>query len=78
MTGRKAGIPSRHAARLQLILTALQAATTPQDMDLPGLRLHPLGGNRRGTWSVDVSGNWRVTFKFRESHVIEVNYEDTH
>lgn len=42
----------------------MSAATAPRDMALPGLDLHPLKGDRKGTWAVSVSGNWRVTFKF--------------
>jgi proteic killer suppression protein len=76
--GSKAGIPARYVKKLQLILTALQAATQPQDMNFPGSRLHQLSGDRRGTWSVDVSGNWRVTFRFDGQDVRDVNFEDTH
>ena len=48
--------------RLRLILTRLNASAEPADMDLPGLRLHPLKGNMTGLWAVAVSGNWRVVF----------------
>jgi proteic killer suppression protein len=47
-------------------------------MNLPGLYLHQLKGLGRGTWSVRVSGNWRITFKFDGPDAIEVNYEDYH
>jgi proteic killer suppression protein len=47
-------------------------------MDLPGLRLHPLTGNRIGVWSVTVSVNWRVTFRFEDGDAEIVNYEDYH
>ncbi|WP_339869466.1 type II toxin-antitoxin system RelE/ParE family toxin [Pseudohongiella nitratireducens] len=47
-------------------------------MDLPGLRPHELTGNRSGTWSVMVSGNWRVTFVFHGEDAEVVNYEDYH
>lgn len=47
-------------------------------MDLPGLRLHELTGNRSGIWSVTVSGNWRVTFHFEDGDAEVVNYEDYH
>ena len=47
-------------------------------MDLPGLKLHELKGRRKGTWSVSVSGNWRVTFKFNGNDANEVDYEDYH
>ena len=48
------------------------------DLNLPGLRLHELKGDRKGCWSVTVSGNWRVTFKFTDGDAIEVDYEDYH
>lgn len=77
-TGSKAGIQARHAARLRLILAQLNAATAPRDMALPGLDLHPLKGDRKGTWTVSVSGNWRVTFRFAGKDADSVDYEDYH
>ena len=77
-TGSTAGIQADHANRLRLILGRLHAATAAKDMDLPGLRLHELVGNRAGTWSVTVSGNWRVTFIFVGEDAEAVNYEDYH
>jgi len=47
-------------------------------MDLPGLHLHQLKGSYRGTWSVRVNGNWRITFKFEGPDAVDVNYEDYH
>ena len=76
--GTKPGIQAQYAVKLRLILGRLGAALTPKDLDLPGLYLHPLGGNRVGTWSVRVSGNWRVTFRFIDGHAERVNYEDYH
>lgn len=77
-TGRTSKIQARHAERLRLILGRLNVATEPRDMNLPGLRLHQLKGDRRGTWAVSVSGNWRVTFVFIGRDVAEVDYEDYH
>lgn len=77
-TGSKAGIQAAHAERLRLILGLLNASTRPEDMALPGLGLHPLKGDRKGTWSVKVSGNWRVTFVFTDSEAEDVDYEDYH
>ena len=77
-TGSKAGVQSQHAERLRLILGRLSAATAPGDMALPGLDLHPLKGERKGTWAVSVSGNWRVTFKFVGKDADSVDYEDYH
>jgi len=77
-TGRKSGIQAKHVKRLQLILGRLNAATSPDDMNLPGLFLHPLTGNRAIIWSVRVRGNWRVTFCFNGAHAEVVDYEDYH
>ena len=77
-TGSKAGIQAQHAQRLRLILGRLGAGTSAQDMALPGLDLHPLKGDRKGTWAVSVSGNWRVTFTFVGKDADSVDYEDYH
>lgn len=76
--GNKSGIQAHHAERLRLILGFLSAATAPRDMALPGLDLHPLKGDRKGTWAVSVSGNWRITFRFIENDAEAVDYEDYH
>ncbi len=67
-----------HADKLRRILARLDAASDPQDMDLPGYRRHELKGQRKGTWSVKVSGNWRVTFRFEGSCATDVDFEDYH
>jgi len=77
-TGSKEGIQPQHIERLRLILGRLNAATAPNDMALPGLELHPLKGERKGTWAVSVSGNWRVTFRFVGKDADSVDYEDYH
>jgi len=59
-------------------LGRLNVATSPKDMALPGLELHPLKGERKGTWAVSVSGNWRVTFTFVGKDADSVDYEDYH
>jgi proteic killer suppression protein len=78
LSGAKAGIRAEHAERLRLILAQLHAAVAPGDMALPGLRLHQLKGDRKGSWSVAVSGNWRITFSFDGKDAIDVDYEDYH
>ena len=60
------------------MLGRLAAATTPKDMNLPGLRLHPLKGRLKRRWLVTISGNWRVTFAFFGKDVLDVDYEDYH
>ena len=77
-TGSTAGINPDHADRLKDRLQALHTAMFIDDMDLPGWRLHPLKGDRAGLWAVNVSGNWRVVFQFRDGHAYVVNYEDYH
>ncbi len=76
--GSKAGIQVRHADRLRLILSNLDQAEGLDDMNLPGLFLHELKGRRKGIWSVRVSGNWRVTFRFKGRDAEIVDYEDYH
>ena len=76
--GTKAGIQANHEKRLRLILARLHASTSPKDMDLPGLRLHELKGKRKGTWAVNVSENWRITFSFDGTGAVDINYEDYH
>lgn len=56
-TGAKSGIRPEHEVRLRLILGRLQAAELPRDMDLPGLRFHPLKGAAKGRFAVSVRGN---------------------
>jgi len=77
-TGTKRGIQPKHEDRLRLILGTLNAATNPEDMNLPGLGLHELQGARKGTWAVKVSGNWRLTFGFAGKDAERVDYEDYH
>src|SRR6266446_1771324 len=77
-TGSKAGIQPKHAGRLRRLLTALNVASVPQDMDPPGNHWHPLEGNLANHWAVSVSGNWRLTFSFDREDVIFVDYQDYH
>ncbi|WP_432260809.1 type II toxin-antitoxin system RelE/ParE family toxin [Cupriavidus sp. TMH.W2] len=77
-TGSKAGIQPHHAQKLRNQLGALDQATRPQDMGVPGWKLHLLGGDKSGHWSVSVNGNWRLTFMFDGIDVIVVDYQDYH
>lgn len=77
-TGSRAGIQPKHADRLRLILARLDAACESRDIDLPGLKLHKLTGRLNGFWAVDVSGNWRVIFRFRKKDIVDVDYLDYH
>ena len=77
-SGNTSGIKKKKKKKLRLILTNLEQAATPDDMDLPGLFMHQLKGDRKDIWSVRVSGNWRVTYRFVGDDVEIVNYEDYH
>lgn len=78
LTGAKAGIQSTHAARLRLQLAKLDSASGPEDMSLPGWKLHRLGRDPAGHQAVTVNKNWRLTFTFEGEDAILVNYEDYH
>jgi len=77
-TGSKSGVQAKHAGRLRLQLTALDTAQSVDDMDIPGYRLHRLKGRSKGRGSIWVSGNWRLTFEFRDGNVHVLDYEDYH
>ena len=77
-TGSKAGIQPAHARKLRILLTALDAAVTPADMNAPSYDLHSLRGHLEGQWAVSVSGNWRLTFAFSGEDAILVDYQDYH
>jgi proteic killer suppression protein len=77
-TGSVRKIRPEHAKRLRLILGPLHTATTVQDVNFPGSGLHALHGDLRGFWAVNVSGNWRLVFRFFDGHVWEVDYRDYH
>jgi len=77
-TGSKAGIQAIHAPKLRRILGLLDAASQPEDVNLPGFRLHPLAGKQKSFFSVWVNGNWRVIFRFAGEDIELVNYLDYH
>jgi toxin HigB-1 len=77
-SGDASGVNAQHARRLRQILLALNNATNPAGMNLPGLRLHPLRGERRGLWAVSVSRNWRVVFEFDGPDTTNIDLVDYH
>jgi proteic killer suppression protein len=77
-TGDRRGVSVELADRLRRQLDVLNRARSTRDLNLPGYRLHQLKGNRAGTWSVTVSGNWRVTFSFEGEDAFDVDLEDYH
>jgi proteic killer suppression protein len=77
-TGTRAGIQPSHAPRLARQLARLNSATSPMDMNLPGWNLHPLKGDLAEKWAVNVNGNWRLIFKFKNGDVFGIDYDDYH
>jgi proteic killer suppression protein len=76
--GSKKGILPEHAPKIARILDRLDSSISPNDMNLPGYRLHELKGKEAGTWSVTVNANWRITFEFEGQDAILVDYKDYH
>ena len=72
------GIRAEYVPKITNILAVLNRARVPQDMDLPGFRLHPLKGDWKGFWSVTVRANWRVIFRFENGHAGDVDLKDYH
>lgn len=67
-----------HAKRLRNLLTALDPANKPTDVNAPAYSLHALHGDLEGQWAVSVSGNCRLTFGFQDEDAILVDYQDYH
>jgi toxin HigB-1 len=76
--GDRRGIRPDLVDKTERILTALDAATTPQALDLPGYHLHPLKGDLKGLWSVTVRANWRIIFHFEGEDAHDVELIDYH
>ena len=76
--GDASGIGPNMLARVEEILTILNVAEKLADADIPGYRLHPLTGNLKGFWSIKVTGNWRVIFRFENGNVWDVDLVDSH
>ena len=72
------GLPANLVRRINQILDDLEHADGTRDMDRPAYRLHPLKGDRRGQWSVRVSGNWRIVFRFIDGEAMNVDLVDYH
>lgn len=77
-TGNPRGLSVQDDKRVGRILRALEAASRSEDMDIPGYRFHGLSGDRKGRYSVRVTGNWRITFGWDSEDAIDVDIEDYH
>lgn len=78
--GKSKGLPADQVSRLTVLLSALDAATKPDDMALPGFAFHPLKGDQKGRYAVKVNANWRVTFGWSPDgpDAVDVDHEDYH
>ena len=78
-TGETRGLPADQVKRLRGALTVLSAAANLQMLaTIPGWRLHELKGERKGTWSLTITGNWRLTFRVEGVSVYDIDLEDYH
>lgn len=77
-SGSARGIRTDLVAKVERILSVLDAATEPQSLNLPGYALHPLKGDRKGYWSVTVKANWRIVFRFAKGDAYDVELTDYH
>ena len=76
--GDRGGIRPDLREPVERILTVLDTATSPQALDIPGYRLHPLKGDLKGLWSVTVRANWRIVFRFEGTDALDVELIDYH
>jgi proteic killer suppression protein len=72
------GIDPKSLTKIKRILSALNAATTPEDLNLPGLKFHELKGDRRGEYAVTVRANFRIVFEWADGQAMRVREEDYH
>lgn len=77
-SGSTAGIDAKQAKKIATRLSVIHLAKEVADVDLPGFFLHPLSGDKKGLWSITVTGNWRITFEFIDGDAYILNYEDYH
>lgn len=76
--GEASKLTQSHLKRLRLVLTTLNMAETVQEMDVPGLGLHPLKGDKKNFWSVRINGGWRIIFQLEDGNVFDVDYINYH
>jgi proteic killer suppression protein len=74
----RSGLTSDQVAKIKMILSSLDAAETPDELHIPTFHFHSLTGDRKGFFSITVRANWRITFRFENGKVYDVNLEDYH
>jgi len=78
-TGDGRGVPEKLVERLKMVLSALDVAENLDELrSVPGWRLHSLKGRLKNFWSISVSGNWRIIFRFDNGRVLDVDLVDYH
>ena len=77
-TGDGSKLPVPNHERVRQIVLALNAATEPEAMNIPGFQYHPLKGDQKGRYAVSASGNYRITFGFEGEDAVQVDLEDYH
>jgi toxin HigB-1 len=75
---RPARVDPQHADKIARMVARLDVATRPEQLDLPGFRLHPLKGELAGYWSITFRANWRIIFRFEEGDATDVDLVDYH
>ena len=76
--GDRSGIRPDLLETVEDILARLDRSEAPQDLNLPGYRLHPLKGELKGFWSVAVRANWRIIFRFEGTDSLDIELTDYH
>ena len=78
LKGSAKGVNAKYAAKIRRILAAMNAASRPEHLAAPGFGLHALKGDLKGFWSITVSANWRIIFRFDDTDVCDVDLLDYH
>lgn len=76
--GNRSQVRADLVHKIENILATLDSAESPQGLNLPGYRLHPLKGDRKGFWLVTVRANWRIIFRFESEDAMDVELIDYH
>jgi toxin HigB-1 len=77
-SGETKYLPAHQIVRIRRVLTFLDAATKPEDMNIPGFHFHALKGDHKDFYAVSVAANWRIIFRFSGKNVCDVDYVDYH
>lgn len=77
-SGDKSGINADHVKKIHRVLSILETAVRPEDLNIPGFKLHELIGDRKGQWAVSISANLRLVFEFDGTTPTNVDLVDYH